>query len=156
MSNAARININPKFFYLCLIALSLAVVIYFSYAAAYDRGPFICDNGCLVRAPTIDPRTSEFLDSQLAPIDRAPMAMWASGSTYIICNATHCTNYKMTFSGDIIGENFRAVEDSSNGAGGGAAGGRGGGVGGGGGMPIGGGTPPKPKVIVKPPQQLPA
>lgn len=97
--------------------------------AALERGPYVCNNGCSVQSPLIDAKTAAYLDSVLAPIDRAPFAMYLSGTTYMICNATHCTTYHQTFDGKYIGEGRTPIQ--GGGGGGSGAGGSGGVPGGG-------------------------
>lgn len=94
---------------------------------AYERGPFFCDNGCTVATPAIDQKTLDFLEDTVAVIDMVPMVMWATGSQYIVCNATHCTTYTMTFTGKFHGGERKVregVPPSEGGGGGGGGGGR--------------------------------
>lgn len=70
---------------------------------AWERSPIHCNNGCLVQSPVIDPLTKQFLESALAPIDGwVPMWMFATGTSYRVCNATHCADYRQTFEGKYV------------------------------------------------------
>lgn len=124
------------------VALTLGI----SCLYAFERGPFICNNGCLVQSPVIDARTQQYLDSILAPIDRVPMAMYATGTTYMICNTAYCTTYRQSFDGRYVGDARTKIEGRPSGPRPGTGGGP---VGGGGGSPGTGGT-----VIVGPPVDL--
>lgn len=98
------------------LALLILGLICSATLSALERGPFVCNNGCLVQAPLIDANTAQFLDSVLAPVDRLPMAMYVTGTTYIICNATHCATYRQTFSGEYVGSDRVAIEGGGGGS----------------------------------------
>lgn len=101
---------------LILVALSLLLASAVIYG--YERGPLICNGGCLVRTPVIDSKTQKFLENEMAIIDRVPMIMWATGSQYLVCNSTHCTTYTMSFNGSFIGGERKRIEgDDSRGGG---------------------------------------
>lgn len=88
---------------IALVVTVLVAGLTCSYLYAWERGPIYCNNGCLVQAPVIDPLTRQFLENQLAPIDGwVPLWMYATGTTYMVCNGTHCATYRQTFSGEYI------------------------------------------------------
>lgn len=68
-----------------------------------------------MQTPTLDAKTAAYLDGILAPIDKVPMAMYVSGTTYLICNSTHCATYRMTFSGEYVGSDRTAIDPPPNG-----------------------------------------
>lgn len=114
-----------------------------SLVYAFSRGPIHCSDGCLVQSPFIDTKTQEFLIANLAIVDGwVPMWMYLTNTTYLVCNATHCTTYTQNFNGEYIGSDRRPISPppaggigsgSGNPGGGGQGGGNGGGGGGGGG-----------------------
>lgn len=140
-----------------ILMVTIAVSLLLASVVVYgvERGPFICNSGCLVRTPVIDDKTKAFIENEMAPIDRLPLAMWAIGSKYIVCNSTHCTTYTMSFNGRFIGGERKPIEGNpplTGGSGGG--GGDFAGIGGGGNWGDGfgdGGTPWKGKVTVSDP-----
>lgn len=83
-------------------AFALLLATTCSILYALERGPIHCDNGCLVQAPFIDSLTQQFLESRRAPVDDLPLWMFATGTSYMVCNATHCATYRQTFSGQYI------------------------------------------------------
>jgi hypothetical protein len=91
---------KTRVFATIVIALVLATTCSILYA--WERGPIHCDNGCLVQAPYIDPLTQQFLESMRAPVDDVPFWMFATGTSYMVCNATHCATYRQTFEGKYI------------------------------------------------------
>jgi uncharacterized membrane protein YgcG len=107
---------------------------------AFERGPYFCSD-CHVASPVPDARTLEVIKDSRAPIDYVPLFAWATGTTYQICNSTHCTVYHENFEGNWVGEGQVAREgvlpDPIYGEGGeagdGSSGGTGGGMIGGGG-----------------------
>lgn len=104
-----------------LFLFLIVILGFFSFAPilqAFERGPFVCNNGCLVQTPLIDAKTRAFLDSQLAPVDMLPLSMYASGTTYIICNPFFCATYRQTFSGDYAGSDRVPIEGGAGGGGG--------------------------------------
>lgn|GEM_PF-1511126 len=109
---------------IAVIAAVLAVGLTCSYLYAWERGPIYCDNGCLVQAPVIDPLTRQFLENQLAPIDDwVPLWMYATGTTYMVCNDTHCATYHQTFSGEYITDERVPIDPVPSPAPGGGSGG---------------------------------
>lgn len=107
---------------------------------AFERGPYLCTD-CAVASPVPDARTLETLKRSRAPIDYVPLFAWATGTTYQICNPTHCTVYHENFEGNWVGEGQTVRQgelpqpiDEGDGGGGG-----GGGMGDGGGPGVGGG-----------------
>lgn len=128
--------------------LILLVTAAFALAAstfAFERGPFFC-NDCHVASPVPDARTLEVIKDSRAPIDYVPLFAWATGTTYQICNATHCTVYHENFESNWVGEGQTPREgvmpepiDEGGGGGGGDMGGWGGHGGGIGGPGLGGG-----------------
>ena len=122
--------------------LILAMTVGLAFAAstlAFERGPYFCSD-CHVASPVPDARTLEVLKDSRAPIDYLPLFAWASGTTYQICNSTHCTVYHENFESNWVGEGQTRREGVlpdpiDEGGGGGAGGGigDGGGTGGGGG-----------------------
>lgn len=122
------------------VALSIGIVGASLYA--FERGPIFCNNGCLVGAPVSDSRTSEFIQSQLVPVDNVPFWMYATNTTYMVCSQTHCATYRQAFDGRFITD--ERIERVPTGGAGGIGSGNGnpgnGGVGGGnGGSGAGGG-----------------
>lgn len=122
------------------IAVLTATALACSMLYAFDRGPIVCDNNCEVRSPIIDSATQEFLERNLAPIDGwVPMWMYATSTSYMVCNATHCATYVQTFDGRYVTDKRVPIVPSPGGIGsgngnpGGGSGGGGGGSGGGGG-----------------------
>lgn len=102
---------------------------------AFENGPFVCTNNCLVQSPLVDVKTKQFIDQKLTPIDNwVPLWAYGTGATYIICNSTHCTTYHQTFSGEWVGENRTAIEGGGSVGGGLDGGWDGGGNGGNGGQ----------------------
>lgn len=146
---------KARFFITSIVAVLLLGMA--TYIYAFERGPFVCNNGCTVQSPLIDAATAAYLDSILAPVDRVPMAMYASGTTYIICNTTHCTTYRQTFSGEYAGDDRKQIEPTPPPTGNGGCSGScnpgngGGSSSGGGGTPGGGGTGGGGVVTVGPP-----
>lgn len=129
------------------MALLTATAVGCSMLYAFNRGPIVCDNNCEVRSPIIDSATQEFLERNLAPIDGwVPMWMYATGTSYMICNATYCATYVQNFNGHYVTEKRVPIDPSPGGIGsgngnpGGGSGGGGGGSGGGGGGGGGSGT----------------
>ncbi|WP_155760648.1 hypothetical protein [Stenotrophomonas maltophilia] len=57
-----------------------------------------------MESPVPDTKTLETIKDSRAPIDYVPYFAWATGTTYKICNATHCTVYHENFSANWIGE----------------------------------------------------
>lgn len=117
-----------------VVAAGLALAV---STLAFERGPFICDNGCNVASPVPDALTLQYIKDSRAPIDYVPMFAWATGTTYQICNASHCTTYHENFEANWVGEGRIPREGGlpipiDEGVGGG-------GHGGGGGLPGGGG-----------------
>lgn len=130
-----------------ITALAFSAAIY-----AIERGPFRCDNGCSAQIP-IDSGTREFLNA-IVFRDSVPGMILTPDDTYIICSATHCTNYKRDSNRNYTGSNRRVNPES--GGGGGGVNGDFGGMGGGGGWwdgGTGGGDPYSGKgtVIVSDP-----
>ena len=117
---------------LLIIAIALSLLLTSIVVYGLERGPFICNSGCLVRTPVIDDKTKAFIENEMAPIDRLPLAMWAIGSKYIVCNSTHCTTYTMTFNGRLVGGDRKPIEGNPppRGGAGGGSGSSGGGTGG--------------------------
>lgn len=129
------------------IAVLTATAMVCSMLYAFNRGPLVCDNNCEVRSPIIDSATQEFLERNLAIIDNwIPMWMYATGTSYMICNATHCATYVQNLNGQYVTEKRMPIDPpaggigSGNGNPGGGSGGGGGGSGGGGGGGGGSGT----------------
>lgn len=111
---------------------------------AFERGPYLCTD-CAVASPVPDARTLETLKRSRAPIDYVPLFAWATGTTYQICNPTHCTVYHENFEGNWVGEGQTVRQgelpqpiDEGDGAGSGGGMGDGGGSGGGPGGGFGG------------------
>jgi len=84
------------------------------------------------------------LKDSRAPIDYVPLFAWATGTTYMICNGTHCTVYHENFESNWVGGERIQREGSGGGIGGIGGGGGGGGGGSGGGTVIVGGVQPIP------------
>lgn len=145
---------RSKAILILLAAGGLAVVV---SALAFERGPYICTNGCGVASPVPDALTLQFIKDSRAPVDYVPLFAWASGTTYQICNGSHCTVYHENFESNWIGEGRVQREGVPPSSGGGlgsgsgnpGGGGQGGGNGGGGGGDGGGGG----TVVVGPPTQ---
>lgn len=119
------------------VLLLLAVGVTCSALQAFERGPIFCNNGCGIESPAIDERTKAFLESHRAPVDYVPLWMFATGTTYLVCNQTHCASYRQTIEGNYITDQRVERQPSGGGegspwAGGGGGGGYGGGGGGGG------------------------
>lgn len=90
-----------------LLAAGLALAV---STLAFERGPYICDNGCNVASPVPDALTVEYIKDSRAPIDYVPLFAWATGTTYQVCNASHCTTYHENFEGNWVGEGRQARE----------------------------------------------
>jgi hypothetical protein len=123
-----------------VIAVLTTAALACSMLYAFNRGPIVCDNNCEVRSPIIDSATQEFLEKNLAIIDGwIPMWMYATGTSYMICNATHCATYVQNLNGHYVTDRRMPIDPppggigSGNGNPGGGSGGGGGGSGGGGG-----------------------
>lgn len=87
------------------VAIIFAAGLTCSILYAFERGPIHCNNGCLVQSPVIDTLTREFLESTLAPVDGwVPLWMYATGTIYKVCNATHCTDYRQNFEGKYVAD----------------------------------------------------
>ncbi len=70
---------------------------------AFERGPYFCTT-CHVASPVPDAETLQTLKDSRAPVDYVPLFAWATGTTYQICNSTHCTVYHENFEGNWVGE----------------------------------------------------
>lgn len=117
-----------------LIAAGLAVA---ASTLAFERGPYFCTD-CRVESPVPDGKTLEIIKDSRAPIDYVPLFAWATGTTYQICNPTHCTVYHENSESNWVGEGQTPregalpvpIDEGSGGGdgsdGGGAAGGNGG------------------------------
>lgn len=127
--NAANPNKSQRKKTVAVISI-LSLLLVFSYLHAFERGPLYCKSGCPIQAPVIDAKTKEFLESELAPIDGwVPLWMFLTGTTYMVCNSTHCATYRQTFSGEYITDERIPITSSvGSGGGGGGDGGGGGGV----------------------------
>ncbi len=86
-----------------LILVATAALALAASTLAFERGPYFC-NDCHVASPVPDARTLEVIKDSRAPIDYVPLFAWATGTTYQICNATHCTVYHENFESNWVGE----------------------------------------------------
>lgn len=86
-----------------ILILVLAAGIAFAFKSLeFVRGPYVCDTDCGVASPLPDIATVQHIKNSRGLIDRLPIFAWASGTTYLICNATHCATYRQTFSGRYV------------------------------------------------------
>lgn len=116
-------------------------------------GPFACD-ACLVAPYMPDTNTAIFLATFERQAARGALNKFfiAVGDTITICNASYCTTYQKTDSGDYMGQGTNSNEPAGGGGGGGggSSGRPGAGMGGGG---SGGGRGGTGTVTVGPPKQ---
>lgn len=120
-----------------LILVLTAALVLAASTFAFERGPYFCDD-CHVESPVPDVRTLEVIKDSRAPIDYVPLFAWTTGTTYQICNRTHCTVYHENFESNWVGEGQTPRDgvlpepiDEGGGAGGGGDGSDGGGAAGG-------------------------
>lgn len=120
-----------------LILVVAGAITFAASTLAFERGPYFCTD-CHVASPVPDARTLEVLKDSRAPVDYVPFFAWATGTTYQICNATHCTVYHENFESNWVGEGQTPREgvlpqpiDEGGGGGMGGGGGTGGDFGGG-------------------------
>lgn len=92
-----------------LILLVCAGLALAASTLAFERGPYFCST-CHVASPVPDAETLQTLKASRAPIDYVPLFAWATGTTYQICNSTHCTVYHENFEGNWVGEGQTARE----------------------------------------------
>lgn len=138
-----RRAISLRFKLLVVGCLMLVLGLVCGGLCAFERGPIFCNNGCEIAVPAIDPMTRVFLQSHLAPVEHAPFWMYLTGTTYMVCNSTHCATYRQSFDGLFVADERVERTPPSNAGGigsgngnpgvGGQGGGHGGGGGGGGG-----------------------
>lgn len=101
-----------------VIAVLTATALACSMLYAFNRGPIVCDNNCEVRSPIIDSATQEFLEKNLAIIDGwIPMWMYATGTSYMICNATHCATYVQNLNGHYVTDRRMPIDPPPGGIG---------------------------------------
>ncbi|MCI1066840.1 hypothetical protein [Stenotrophomonas geniculata] len=142
---SAAVQSSPRHRRVVAIIATLSLLLIFSYLHAFERGPLYCNSGCPIQAPVIDAKTKDFLEKEMAPIDGwVPMWMFLTGTTYMVCNSTHCATYRQTFSGEYITDERIPITSSvgreGGGVGSGSGHGSGQGVGRGGGADVGGGS----------------
>jgi len=101
-----------------VIAVLTTAALACSMLYAFNRGPIVCDNNCEVRSPIIDSATQEFLEKNLAIIDGwIPMWMYATGTSYMICNATHCATYVQNLNGHYVTDRRMPIDPPPGGIG---------------------------------------
>jgi uncharacterized membrane protein YgcG len=131
-----------------ILILAVAAGLAFAVSTlAFERGPYFCTD-CAVASPVPDAKTLEVLKNSRAPVDYVPLFAWATGTTYQICNSTHCTVYHENFESNWVGEGQtpregvlpQPIDEGGGGVGSGSGHGSGQGVGRGGGADIGGGS----------------
>lgn len=122
--NNRRLRVSrKKAVIIVILATGIAVA---ASTLAFERGPYFCES-CSVASPVPDASTLELIKDSRAPVDYVPLFAWASGTTYQICNSTHCTTYHENFEGNWVGEGRITREGDPGGGGGGDFGGGGGG-----------------------------
>lgn len=83
-----------------LIAAGLALA---ANTLEFDRGPVMCSE-CRIETPVPDAATRGAILAARTMIERLPMFPWATDTTYLICNATHCAKYHQNFERNWVSE----------------------------------------------------